>query len=105
LTLSRKLGAVAIAGFEEFFRDQRPRLFGSMLLITGDSHEADELVQEAFFKLWERWDRVGRMDNPTGYLDRTALNGAQGFDLSARSRSTTPPRPDTGAARARGSRA
>lgn len=74
LTISRKPGAVASAGFEAFFRDQRPRLFGSMLLITGSSHEADELAQEAFFKVWERWDRVGAMDDPTGYLYRTALN-------------------------------
>jgi RNA polymerase sigma factor (sigma-70 family) len=45
-----------------------------MLLITGSTHEADEMVQEAFFKVWERWDRVGSMENPTGYLYRTALN-------------------------------
>ena len=32
------------------------------------------MVQEAFFKVWERWDRVGSMDDPTGYLFRTALN-------------------------------
>ncbi|MGH2636931.1 MAG: RNA polymerase sigma factor, partial [Actinomycetota bacterium] len=23
---------------------------------------------------WERWDRVGSMDDPTGYLFRTAMN-------------------------------
>lgn len=62
------------ADFESFFRAERSRLFGSMLLITGSAHEADELVQEAFFKVFERWDRVGAMENPTGYLYRTALN-------------------------------
>ena len=45
-----------------------------MLLITGNAHEADELVQEAFFKVWERWDRVRALEDPTGYLYRTALN-------------------------------
>jgi RNA polymerase sigma factor (sigma-70 family) len=60
--------------FESFFRAQRPRLYGSMLLITGSTHEADEVVQEAFFKVWERWDRIGAMEDPTGYLFRTALN-------------------------------
>jgi RNA polymerase sigma factor (sigma-70 family) len=75
MRLDRRLEVVeASADFESFFRDERPRLFGSMLLITGSSHEADEIVQEAFFKLWERWDRVGAMENPTGYLYRTALN-------------------------------
>ena len=72
---ARTLQAVeASADFESFFRAERPRLFGSMLLITGSTHEADEVIQEAFFKIWERWDRVGAMENPTGYLYRTALN-------------------------------
>jgi RNA polymerase sigma factor (sigma-70 family) len=75
MRLDRRLDArEGPADFESFFRTQRSRLFGSMLLITGSIHDADELVQEAFFKVWERWDRVGSMDDPTGYLFRTALN-------------------------------
>lgn len=31
-------------------------------------------MQEAFLRIWERWDRVGALDDPTGYLYRTALN-------------------------------
>ena len=31
-------------------------------------------MQDAFLKVWERWDRVGRMDDPVGYLYRTAMN-------------------------------
>jgi RNA polymerase sigma-70 factor (sigma-E family) len=61
--------------FEEFFEAERPRLFRVLLLVTGEVHEAEDLLQEAFFKVWERWDRVGGMDNPVGYLHRTALNG------------------------------
>ena len=26
-------------------------------------------------KLWERWDQIGRISDPTGYLFRIALNG------------------------------
>jgi RNA polymerase sigma factor (sigma-70 family) len=75
MRLDRRLEAVPTpADFESFFRSERPRLYGSMLLITGGTHEADEIVQEAFFKVWERWDRVGAMADPTGYLFRTALN-------------------------------
>jgi len=75
MRLERRLGALeASPDFESFFRAERPRLYGSMLLITGSTHEADEVVQEAFFKVWERWDRVGAMEDPTGYLFRTALN-------------------------------
>jgi len=31
-------------------------------------------MQEAFVRVWERWDRVGRLDSPTGYLYRAAMN-------------------------------
>jgi RNA polymerase sigma-70 factor (ECF subfamily) len=31
-------------------------------------------MQETFVRLLERWDRVQALDDPTGYLYRTALN-------------------------------
>ena len=60
--------------FEEFFDSEHSGLFGALVLITRDRHEAEELMQDAFLRLWERWDRVSRLDDPTGYLYRTALN-------------------------------
>jgi RNA polymerase sigma factor (sigma-70 family) len=93
--LDRRLEAVETpADFESFFRSERPRLYGSMLLITGNTHEADEVVQEAFFKVWERWDRVGSMADPTGYLFRTALNAhrsAYRRTVRAAKRTLSPP--------------
>ncbi len=32
-------------------------------------------MQDAFLRLWERWDSIGRIEDPTGYLFRVALNG------------------------------
>ena len=60
--------------FEEFFGTEHARLFGAMCLVTGDRHEAEEVTQDAFLRLWERWDRVAVMDDPSGYLFRTAMN-------------------------------
>jgi RNA polymerase sigma-70 factor (ECF subfamily) len=60
--------------FEEFFEDEHVRLFGTLCLVTGDRHEAEEIMQDAFLRLWERWDRVARIRDPTGYLFRTAMN-------------------------------
>lgn len=62
------------AAFESFFRDEHAGLFGATYLIAGNRQEAEELMQEAFLKVWERWDRVAVMDDPTGYLYRTAMN-------------------------------
>ena len=60
--------------FEEFFEAEHARLFGALCLVTGDRHEAEEVMQDAFLRLWERWDRVSRVDDPSGYLFRTAMN-------------------------------
>lgn len=63
-----------ILTFESFFEAESSRLFRAARLLTGSHEEAEELCQEAFFKVWQRWDRVGVMENPAGYLYRTALN-------------------------------
>jgi RNA polymerase sigma factor (sigma-70 family) len=60
--------------FEEFFEAERRRLVRALFLLTGNAEEAEEIQQDAFLALWERWDRVAAMDDPTGYLYRTALN-------------------------------
>jgi hypothetical protein len=41
-------------------------------------------MQDAFLKLWERWDRVDRIDDPTAYLFRVALNGSRMRTRAAR---------------------
>ena len=68
-------GAIGIeVTFEVFFHDQGGSLFRRLCLITGNQAEAEEIMQDAFLKLWERWERVGSMSDPTAYLYRTALN-------------------------------
>jgi RNA polymerase sigma-70 factor, ECF subfamily len=52
--------------FEEFYETERERLFRALLLVTHDSAEAEDLMQEAFVRMWERWDRVGTLDEPVG---------------------------------------
>ena len=60
--------------FEEFFELEHARLFGALSVMTGDRFEAEEVMQDAFLKVWERWDRVSAMDQPVGFLYRTAMN-------------------------------
>lgn len=60
--------------FEDFFEAESPVLFRRLCLITGNRHEAEEVLQDAFLSLFERWDRVRAMQDPTGYLYRTAFN-------------------------------
>jgi RNA polymerase sigma-70 factor, ECF subfamily len=65
---------VAHDSFEAFFEAERSRLFGALVVITGSRAEAEEILQDAFLKVWERWDRVARMEEPVGFLYRTAMN-------------------------------
>ena len=60
--------------FEDLFEAERPRLFRILLLVTRDYAEAEEIMQEAFVRIWERWDRVSGLEDPRGYLYRTAFN-------------------------------
>jgi RNA polymerase sigma-70 factor (ECF subfamily) len=67
-------GPSEAASFEAFFEAEHARLFGTLCLVTGDAREAEDVMQEAFLKLWERWDRVSTLDDPPAYLYRTAFN-------------------------------
>ena len=62
------------SSFEEFFGDHHGDLFAAMWMITRDRHEAEEIAQDAFLRVWERWERIAAMDDPEGYLYRTAMN-------------------------------
>lgn len=68
-------GFALSASFEDFYELEHRDLFGAMCLIAGNRHDAEELTQEAFLRMWERWDLVQGLQNPTGYLYRTAMNG------------------------------
>ena len=60
--------------FEAFFEENYERLLRAVYLVTGNRGEAEDLAQEAFVKVYERWDRVRDTANPAGYLYRTAVN-------------------------------
>jgi RNA polymerase sigma-70 factor (ECF subfamily) len=60
--------------FEEFFEAERDRLLRLMCVVTGSYQEAEDITQDAFLKVWERWEQVGAMESPDGYLYRTAFN-------------------------------
>ena len=65
----------AWARFDTFFEEEHERLFKALYFVTGDRQDAEDLMQDAFLRLWERWDDIGRIEDPTGYLFRVALNG------------------------------
>ena len=59
--------------FEAFFEQEGDGLY-ELWLVTRNQFEAEELTQEAFVRVLERWDRVSEMEDPRAYLYRTAMN-------------------------------
>jgi RNA polymerase sigma-70 factor (sigma-E family) len=64
--------------YAEFAAARAGHLYRSACLLTaGDTHLAEDLVQETLGRLYVRWGRVSRVDNPAGYaqtvLTRTFL--------------------------------
>jgi DNA-directed RNA polymerase specialized sigma24 family protein len=53
------------ARFDTFFLEEHERLFKALYFVTGNRADAEELVQEAFLKLWERWDQIETIEDPT----------------------------------------
>jgi RNA polymerase sigma-70 factor (ECF subfamily) len=60
--------------FEAFFLEHHEALFRALWLVTRNRHEAEEVMQDAFLRLLERWERVQGAASAEGYLYRTAMN-------------------------------
>jgi RNA polymerase sigma-70 factor (ECF subfamily) len=60
--------------FEAFVDAETARFHGALRLLTRDRAETEDLMQDAYLKVWERWHHVRSLEDPTGYLYRTAMN-------------------------------
>jgi RNA polymerase sigma-70 factor (ECF subfamily) len=74
LVSEREQPAEVPLDFEGFFARESETLFRRLWLVTRDRGEAEDLVQDAFIVVLERWERVQAMEDPTGYLYRVAFN-------------------------------
>ncbi|MGW4908056.1 SigE family RNA polymerase sigma factor [Streptomyces sp. NPDC004270] len=88
--------------FAEFAAARAGHMYRSACLLTaGDTHLAEDLVQEALGRIYLRWGRVSRVGNPAGYaqtvLTRTFLAHRRRFSSSERARDSFPELADTGA--------
>jgi RNA polymerase sigma-70 factor (sigma-E family) len=63
----------SVAGsFEEVYRASYARMVRTARMICGSNETAEEVVQDAFVRLYPRFDTV---QDPTGYLYRSVVNG------------------------------
>ena len=60
------------ASFEELVVSTGDRMLRTAVLLTGDRHAAEDLVQAAYAQAFARWRLVSRAENPVAYT-RTIL--------------------------------
>ena len=56
--------AVERHSFEDFFELEQERLLRLLWMVTGSLREAEDIVREAFLRVWERWNEVSAMESP-----------------------------------------
>lgn len=64
--------------FEDLYRAEVRSVLAVTLGLTRRRWEAEEVTQEAFYRAYRDWDRVGKMENPGAWTRRVALNLAVG---------------------------
>lgn len=62
--------------FATFVTETRPKMHRWAYLVCGDWDRAEDIVQSTLMRLYLRWDRMERADNPIAYARRTVINAA-----------------------------
>lgn len=60
------------AAFDELYAAHSRRLVGQMYAVCGNLAEAQDVVQEAFTRAWERRDQLSLVDSPEAWLRTVA---------------------------------
>ncbi|MEE8524237.1 MAG: RNA polymerase sigma factor [Thermoanaerobaculia bacterium] len=63
-----------VGAFEELHRLHAGRVYALCLRMTGDAHEAEELAQEAFVRVWEKLPTFGGRSAFSSWLHRLTVN-------------------------------
>lgn len=67
------------SAFEQVFKTHFKSLHGYAFTILKDDAEAEEIVQQVFFKLWDRSENLSFPDSLTAYLYRAVYNESLNF--------------------------
>ncbi|NEA30632.1 SigE family RNA polymerase sigma factor [Streptomyces sp. SID13031] len=62
--------------YVEFVEATSASLRRTAFLVCGDRHRADDIVQDALYKLYLSWPKVQRVANPFAYVRRMVVNAA-----------------------------
>jgi RNA polymerase sigma-70 factor (sigma-E family) len=66
--------ATFLLSFDDVYRREQVAMVRLAVLLVGSHALAEEIVQDAFAQLFERWDRI---DRPAAYLRTCVVNGCR----------------------------
>ena len=62
--------------FTDFVGAHSASLFRTAYLMTGDYQRAEDILQTALVRIYQRWTRIDAMDHPVGYAHRVVVSQA-----------------------------
>lgn len=60
--------------FNRFFREAKDRVLKTVIVSTGNQHDAEDCVAEAFRRALESWNQLSQLDSPASWVVRVAIN-------------------------------
>ncbi len=92
--------------FDEFYVGTNRRVLQQIYAMTGDRGDAQDLVQEAYARAWQRWSTVSTYEDPEAWVRtvawrlaasrwRKAKNGAMAMLRHGPAADTAPPNSDS----------
>lgn len=54
--------------FDDFYLGTVRKVTAQIVALLGNASEAEDAVQEAYARAWQRWDAVSRMDDPAAWV-------------------------------------
>jgi RNA polymerase sigma factor (sigma-70 family) len=73
----RTTGEAVLPRFDEFFREVYPGVARAAALVARDRGTGQDLAQEAFFRLYQRWVKIGSVEHARRFVFRVAINLAR----------------------------
>ena len=78
LTLApARVAVTADETFEAFYRAESAGLHRALTVALGNGELAREATDEGFVRAYQHWRKIGRYDNPAGWVYRVGLNWAR----------------------------
>jgi len=89
--LGGEITAVHQGTFEDYVHASGPRLKRLAFLLTGDLHQAEDLLQSAYAKAMPHWTKVRGYDVPDAYMRRVMVSIRTSWWRRSRGREVTVP--------------